>query len=95
MEVIDDGNWNEENRKPTWIEFKDCSYLGESAILTLEELHVEAENSYMSQDERYYRLMNGDPSFMEWVLSSVQNKIGQGQKVEVDDNRLMYRIIKM
>jgi hypothetical protein len=94
MEVIDKANWNEENRKPTWIEFKECSYLGESEIFTIDELHSAVEGSYTSEDERAQRLADGNPSFMEWVLSSVQNKMKPEYKVEIDDNRLMYRIIK-
>ncbi len=96
MKIIDDSNWNEEGRKPTWREFKECSYLGESGIFTLEELskEIDRERELMSEEEKYQRLVHGDPTFFEFIYSDVFRIIKSGQKIEIDDNRHMWRIIE-
>lgn len=96
MKIIYDSEWNEDGRKPTWREFKDG--LEEfSFIFTSEELEkaVEEERGYMSEEEKYYRLRECAPTYLEWVLSSVYNKIKPGQKIEVDEDEKMYRIIEL
>lgn len=95
MKIVDDSNWNEDGRKPSWQQFKD-GVEESSYIFTIEELEkaVEEERGYMSEEEKYLRLKHGDPTYLEWVLSSISIKIGSGQKIEVDEDNRMYRIIE-
>lgn len=95
MKIVYDSEWNEDGRKPSWQQFKD-GIEESSSIFTIEELDkaVEEEYSFMSEEEKYCRMRDGDPTYLEWVLSSVSNKIKPGQKIEVDEDNHMYRIIE-
>jgi exoribonuclease R len=93
--VIDDSNWNEELRKPSWRQFKE-GVVETSYIFTLQELEeaVEEEQSYMSEEEKYARIRDVSPTYLEWALSSSHQKIKPGQSIEIDLNNHMYRIIE-
>ena len=96
MKIIYDNEWDEDDRKPSWEQFKD-GLEESSSIFTIEELEkaVIEERGYMSEEEKYFRLKNCDPTYLEWVLSSVYNRIESGQKIEVDEYNHMYRIIEI
>lgn len=90
MEVIDDSQWSE-------VEPGSDRYLyAMSDIYTLDELSEAVDKEYeaMSEDEKHLRTVHGDPTYLQWALSSVSRKIQPGQKVEVDELNYRYRIIK-
>lgn len=93
--IVYDSEWNEDGRKPSWQQFKD-GFDESSSVFTIEELRnsVEEERGYMSEEENYCRMRDANPTYLEWVLSSVSRKIQPGQKVEIDEYNNMYRIIE-
>ena len=62
--------------------------------LTREELQkrVDEEWSYMSETEKSGRLRDGDPKFLEFVLSSMYCQ--NANKVELNELSNEYKIIK-
>lgn len=96
MKIIDDSEWNNEQRIPSWEQYKSGD-IETSDVFTIEELEkaVEEEQSQMSEDEKYFRYsLTVDPTYFEWVLSAVSRKIQPGQKIEIDERCKMYRIIE-
>jgi len=93
--VVYDIEWNEDDRKPSWQQFRD-GLEESSSIFTIDELDraVDEEYSLMSEEEKYCRMRDGSPTYLEWVLSSASIKIQPGQKIEVDEDNHMYRIIE-
>jgi len=93
--VIDDSEWNEDGRKPSWQQFRD-GFEESSSIFTIEELDkaVDEEYSFMSEEEKYCRMRDVEPTYLEWVLSLASSKIQPGQKIEVDEDNRMFRIIE-
>jgi hypothetical protein len=90
IKVIEDSEWGEVE--------PDCDgdVFGMQEFYTLDELKkaVEMELGSMCENEQHMRSVHGDPTYLQWVLSSVSRKIQPGQKVEVDELNHRYRIIE-
>lgn len=94
MKIVDDSEWNEGGRKPSWHQFRD-GLEESSSVFTIEELDKAVEEySFMSEEEKYHRMRDLEPTYLEWVLSSASIKIQPGQKIEIDEDNHMYRIIE-
>ena len=73
-------------------EIFDCSHADE--ILTREELkkRVDEEWDLMNEIEKSGRIRNGDPTFLEYVLSLMNNQ--NSNKVELNELTKQYKIHK-
>lgn len=74
--------------------YDEMAYGHREEILTRDELQkrVDEEWSYMSEAEKSGRLRDGDPTFLEFVLSSMYSQ--NANKVELNEYTNEYKIIK-
>lgn len=70
---------------------KDLEEWDDSVEYTYEELAKESKEEWesMCEEEQYHRIVNGDSTFLEYVLSHI--KIGD--KVIVSENNKTYEIL--
>lgn len=68
----------------------------ECVTYTVEQLReaFNAQMRKMSEDEISDRAINGNPTFLQWVLSAVAPKMTEKQVVEIDENYCLYRVLE-
>jgi len=94
VKIINDKHWFEIKPRRTPVEWEDPDlYIQE---YTLEELKksVNEEWELMSEDEKYFRAIHGDPTYLSWVLGYVSDRMKDTYKIEIDEDNYRCRIIE-
>lgn len=94
MKVINDRQWFDVKPSRVGGEFYDPDlYIKE---FTLEELKKEVKEEWelMTDDEKHFRIINADPTYLSYVLSCVNEKMEETYKVEIDEDNYRFRIIE-
>ena len=94
IKIINDVHWFEVKPYRSGPEWYDPDlYINE---FTLDELKkaVKEEWDSMSEDEKSFRSIHGDPTYLSWVLGYVSDRMKDDYKVEVDEDNYRCRIVE-
>lgn len=74
---------------------RDLDEIDDTRILTKAELIIEADEEWnsMSEDEKHFRITNGDPTFLQYVLSCF-SKAEDADKIEISEFNKTYKLIE-